>query len=141
MGGRNTTSATTYDHHECRDLLSKHNASSGLSLALLVGAAISSTELRRVPVPIPVPQHSHRGCSNQGLFRLYGNPARSQKGKMGPASPKSSFPAHSKPAHPFLAPAAVTQQLALTYFAFVYSHIFYCALQVNNIKWLLTTFQ
>lgn len=74
MGGRNTTSLTTYDHHECRDLLSKHNASSGLSLALLVGAAISSTELRRVPVPIPVPQHSHRGCSNRDCSGFVGIP-------------------------------------------------------------------
>ena len=54
---------------------------------------------------------------------------------------KSPFPAQSEQAHPFLAPAGVTQQLALMYFAFVYLNAFYCALQVNNIKWLLMTFQ
>lgn len=30
---------------------------------------------------------------------------------------------------------------ALMRFAFVYSNAFYCALQVNNIKWLIITFQ
>lgn len=55
--------------------------------------------------------------------------------------PKSPFPAQREPAHPVLVPAGVTQQLALMYFAFIYSNAFYRALQVNNIKWLLITFQ
>lgn len=67
--------------------------------------------------------------------------ADGKKGGMLQHHPKSPFPAQRETAHPFLAPAGATQQLALMYFAFVYSNAFYHALQVSNIKWLLITFQ